>query len=199
MSLWITTGPSKRPSSQASIIKTPAGQSQETMALSSPLQTCLECGASARKERAIEARLYGLDGVHPIEHWTKKCSNRSCATLHHYNYRWVDGNKTRSTARVPEILTLLSLIPRQSFLDLDYHGALQFRGHISIHAINFAQKEVMWKDASEHARWRLEYSTAQLYLSVLHVSELMWRNFADNYMEEKLPRLAWTHRLLATQ
>ena len=53
----------------------------------------------------------------------------------------------------------------------------------------------MWKDASEHARWRLEYSTAQLYLSVLHVSELMWRNFTDNYMEEKLPRLAWTHRL----
>ena len=108
MSLWITTGPSKRPSSQASIIKTPAGQSQETMALSSPLQTCLECGASARKERAIEARLYGRDGVHPIEHWTKKCSNRSCATLHHYNYRWVDGNKTRSTARVPEILTLFT-------------------------------------------------------------------------------------------
>ncbi|CAE7341852.1 unnamed protein product, partial [Symbiodinium sp. CCMP2456] len=69
---------------------------------------------------------------------------------------------------------------------LDYHGMLQFRGHISVHAINFAQKEVMWKDDNEHARWQLEYSIAQLDLNVLQVSDIMmWCDFSDKDTENR--------------
>ena len=179
-------GPCKKPASQASIAMQTGVQCPERLVLSSPLQTCLECGASIRKERVIEARLYGLDGVHPLEHWTKKCSNRSCATLHHYNYRWVDGNKINSS-RASD-LDFVFVNPKTVFTRsfLDYHGALQFRGHISIHAINFAQKEVLWKDENEHARWRLEYSTAQLYLNVLQVGDNMWCDLPDKDMEKKI-------------
>ncbi|CAE7706700.1 unnamed protein product [Symbiodinium sp. CCMP2592] len=180
------SGPCKRPASQASITMKVDVHCPDRLVLSSPLQTCLECGASIRKERVIEARLYALDGVHHVEHLTKKCSNRNCATLHHYNYRWVDGNKINSSHASD--LEFVFVNPKTVFTRsfLDYHGMLQFRGHISVHAINFAQKEVMWKDENEHARWRLEYSTAQLYLNVLQVGELMWCDLSDQDTDKKL-------------
>ncbi|CAE7152049.1 unnamed protein product, partial [Symbiodinium pilosum] len=57
---------------------------------------------------------------------------------------------------------------------LEYHGTLQLRGCLSIHAIGFAQKEALWKDDNTHARWRHEYSAAQLYYNVLTAAEKMW-------------------------
>ena len=95
--------------------------------LTSSLGTSLECGGSLRKERTINARLYELSGVRSVEHVTKKCSNGNCATLHHYNYRWVDGKKINNC--MLHDLDTVFVNPKTAFdrLFLDYHGALQFR------------------------------------------------------------------------
>ena len=121
----------------------PAAAMSTTLRLTILHQACLECGSSLRKEQDIQARLYHLEGVRPIYHTTKKCANGNCAAMHHYNYRWVDG-KRMNTASI-YILDYIFVNPKVAFARsfLDYHGALQFRGCLSIHAIAFAQKNVL--------------------------------------------------------
>ena len=163
----------------------PAAAMSTTLRLTTPHQACLECGSSLRRERDIEARLYHLEGVRPIYHTTKKCANGNCSAMHHYNYRWLDGKKMH-TASI-DTLDYIFVNPKVAFARsfLNYHGALQFGGCLSIHAIAFALKNVLLQDSNEHARWRLEHSTAQLHLNVLQVADTIWNSMPRMQKQQK--------------
>ena len=127
------------------------------------------------QDRPIKARLYGLDGCTTIQHMPKRCRSMDCRCYHHYNYRWEQGQKFNILTEAPSLDDVVFINSKTAFTMkfVKYHGALQFRAGLSVRAIAWAQEEVLWDD-NEHARWRLEFASAQLYVCVLQEAADMW-------------------------
>ena len=54
------------------------------------------------------------------------------------------------------------------------HDALQFRGFLSHRCIDWAQRECIWEDDHQHARFRLDYASVRLLFLVMEESSVMW-------------------------
>ena len=157
----------------------PSTDGDDVLFVSTPVQTCVECGAPLAPAHAVSGRLYTLQGIKPVEVTTKRCSRKSCRVHHHYNYRKVHGQKYHSLSL--QDLEYVFVNSKVGFdrTFLEYHDALQFRGGVSHNAIEFAQSQVLWEDADQRYRWHRECASAQLYHSVVLESNEMWAHSTD--------------------
>ena len=152
-------------------------------------KSCIECGAGLYAEKQIDARVYTLSGVESVQHVQMRCTQRSCRTYHHYNYRWVDGRKVNICRNSQLDYVFVNSKTGFSRAFLDYHAALQFRGCISNNAIAWAQAETLWLNENEHTRWPREYATAATYYSIIQAAEEMWSEEPPKSFLQKLHAL----------
>ncbi|OLQ14108.1 hypothetical protein AK812_SmicGene1850 [Symbiodinium microadriaticum] len=164
----------------------PSADEDDVLFVSTPVRTCVECGAPLAPALAVSGRVYTLQGMKQVEVTTKRCSRKAAVyTNHHYNYRKVHGQNYHSLSLQDlEYVFVNSKVGFERTF-LDYHDALQFRGVISHNAIEFAQSQVLWEDADQHYRWHHEYASAQLYYSVVLESNEMWAHSTDDMRKRR--------------
>lgn len=137
--------------------------------IKTPLKKCMNCGAPlCPRHPSVGATLYTLSGPQKVEHLAFRCTNKStCRMIHFYNFAWNDGRKINSL--MPDEQEYVFITANTGFCVkfLRYHDALQFRGFVSNRAVAWAQKDVLWLDDHEHARFYKDYGHASASLQLI--------------------------------
>eukprot|EP00438_Fugacium_kawagutii_P010367 Skav231997 [mRNA] locus=scaffold719:439782:442514:+ [translate_table: standard] len=152
-----------------------------------PLTKCAVCSAPLMNAEEVHAQVYTLEGVLNVTHVRKRCTRRTCYLRHSYNY--VQTGECKANILDPEDAEYIFITTQTGFSKkfLEYHDALQFRGYISMKAIEWAQRNCIWSsDEEQQARWVKSYASARLLLVCLKEFSAMWSNLSP---AEKLKKL----------
>ena len=120
---------------------------------------CVSCGSPlAEKLPAVNASVYTLGGMLTVQRVRMRCTS----AIHYYNFRWIGGGK-RNSLHVEDCDYIF--ITAHTGFDAKFprcHDALQFRGFLSVRAVEWAQRDCAWELEHEHVRFRLHYGAARL-------------------------------------
>eukprot|EP00435_Cladocopium_sp_Y103_P075963 s462_g71.t1 len=100
---------------------------------------------------------------------------------------WKSGKKLNFIKPADAEYIFISSTTGFSVQFLHYHDAMQFRGYISNRAIAWSQRNLIWEDDYEHAKFRLAYGS--LLLNVMEEFAIMWKSTAPKHLLQKLRQI----------